>query len=77
MEIPDGDITSFARLLRFNTIKAFYLTNKLSKEEAEELLRGPLSPGEENVDDSALLNAEEKVLMDAFFGEKIIKDDLQ
>jgi len=46
-----------ARALRLSIVRGYYLDGLLSKRDAQELLRGPLSPDDPDsvVDDSALL----------------------
>jgi hypothetical protein len=53
-----------ARLFRWVTVHSFYNEGAISREDAEKLLSGELSPGDESTvfDDSALLNDPSKAI---------------
>jgi hypothetical protein len=58
-----------SRALRLGTVRTQYQEGRITKNEAEELLRGPLSPGKPDSvrDDSSLLESAISTIME-FFG---------
>ena len=67
--MPDAmeEVSKLARLIRLLSVRTYWQTGELTKSEAQELLSGPLTPGDGStvVDDSNLLEQEMPVVRHA------------
>jgi hypothetical protein len=61
-----------ARILRLAVVKNLLTQGKLDREQALELLSGPLAPGDETTifDDSAMLDLSDTESMNAIYGSE-------
>jgi len=64
MNMSDSIVTGVARLLRLRTIKKYRQQGQITREQALDLLDGPLTPGDETTyyNDANLLDANEATI---------------